>query len=60
MVFGSTEQGREMPSGGTACGDECSCCGRRWSHMVYLNTSTRLCFPCNTEKHKADAKAERV
>jgi hypothetical protein len=57
MVFGETEwMGHQMPSGGTARGDECTCCGRRWSKMVYLNGGQRWCMPCNAENHKAAAK----
>lgn len=52
------ERGAEMPLGGTACGEECVCCGKRYSNRYYFGavrmgattpsmmTSGPYCGPC--------------
>jgi hypothetical protein len=31
------ERGHELPTGGTAHGDECACCGKRYSIRYIVN-----------------------
>ncbi len=36
------DKGSEMPNNGTAHGDECACCGRRFS-ITYIIDGKRYC-----------------
>jgi hypothetical protein len=54
-----TRDSRELPSGGTAYGDECGKCGRRWTPMHYFD-GRRRCEPCLTEEHHNAARDGRI
>ncbi len=54
-----TAVGIELPKNGTATGDDCDVCHRRFSVMHYI-VGRRLCGECLFQEHVAAARAERV
>lgn len=51
--------GIELPNDGTATGDHCEVCRRRFTVMHYI-VGRRLCGECLYKEHVAAAKAGRI
>lgn len=45
VPFSCKDPGQQLPTGGTARGDECDVCGRRFTKMLYMG-GRRQCLKC--------------